>query len=295
MKEILKLFSDAQKEAIQGAKLFSSMEELRLVAGGGICLYGEGKMQMLHLPVSQKEVGTILSRACEHSVYAAQPQLTQGYVTIRGGHRIGVAGRAAMDGQRLSAITDISALCIRVARDCPMAAEGLLPLILSEGQIKSTLLIGVPGSGKTTCLRSLAHLLGGAQYGKKVVVIDARGELASVHLGVPQLSVGAFSCVLDRFPKKEAIEHAVRALAPDVIITDELGSAEDMAAAQNALTSGVSLLASVHGSHMSCVKENRFLLPLLKSGLLRQGIFLSKRRGPGTVERIVTDMTKGPA
>ena len=292
MQEMMKIFSDARKEAIQKAKNFHLAEEIRITSGG-ICLYAEGKTEVLPDLISQKEISAILSRACEYSVYAVQPQLTQGFVTIRGGHRIGVAGRAAMDGQKLSAITEISALCIRIARDRPMAAESLLPIVLSEGQVKSTLLIGRPGSGKTTCLRSLAYLLGGVQYGKKVVVIDSRGELASVYLGMPQLSVGAFTCVLDRFPKTEAIEHAVRALAPDVIVTDELGGSADAAAALGALTAGVSLLASVHGEHFHHVRENRHLLPLLQSGLMRQGVFLSSRRRPGTVERVITDMTKG--
>ena len=288
--EILHFLSDQRREQIAALEQWQQATEIRLVAGGMASLHWGNKFQPLGTsPVTFVEVGETLARACEHSVYAAQPQLIRGYVTVRGGHRIGVAGKAAFQNGKLSAVTEISALCIRIARDKPRAAEALLPPILSEHGVKNTLLIGKPGSGKTTCLRSLSYLLGGMTYGKKVVVIDTRGELASVWRGTPQLSVGMLTCVLDRFPKKEAIEHAVRALAPDVIVTDELGAPEDTEAVLYAMTAGVSLLASVHGESMNEIKERPELNTLLSSGLIHQGILLGNMPMPGTLKGKITD------
>ncbi|MDP3486426.1 MAG: ATPase, T2SS/T4P/T4SS family, partial [Bacillota bacterium] len=147
-----------------------------------------------------------------------------------------------------------------------------------------TLVISPPQAGKTTLLRDIARQL--SDKGQRVCIVDERSEIAGCYNGCPQLDVGLRTDVMDGCPKAEGMLMALRALSPDVIITDEIGRAEDAAAIEEALNSGVRVIASAHGSTYEEVAARPNLSTLLQRGLFQRVVILSNRRGPGTIEYI---------
>ena len=200
----------------------------------------------------QRQVEALAEALSEHSLYARSEETSQGYVTLRGGHRMGLCGRVTRQG-----LKDIASVCIRIAGQWPGCAASLLP------HAENLLIIGPPGSGKTTLLRDLARQLSTGRQARQVALIDERGELAACVHGVPQLDVGESCDVLDGCPKPEAVAWLVRSMAPQVIITDELAGAEDAAALLDAMACGAAVIASCHGTNLSEVANRPAMAALM--------------------------------
>ena len=243
-------------------------------------------------------IQALVDRVCGGSVYAVAEQLRQGFVTLPGGHRIGFGGRAVLGTQQsVHTLTDISSAVIRIARSLPGVARPLLPRLLvarpgRRAQLASTLVLSPPGAGKTTLLRDLARLaswgvpelgLAGAQ----VVIVDERSELAGTFRGMPQHDVGPRTDVLDGCPKVEGIHWALRALGPDVLVTDEIGTPADAEAVARAAHSGCTILASAHADDVSQARRRPGLALLFELGVFTRLVVLSRRNGPGTVEQVI--------
>jgi len=229
-----------------------------------------------------------------YSLYAFEEELRQGYLTIPGGHRVGLAGRTVVEGGRVKVLRDISSLNFRLARQVKGTGEKVLAFIFDRrmGRIMHSLVISPPQGGKTTLLRDLARLISeGAgilgQAGKKVGIVDERSELAGCYRGVPQLDVGFRTDVLDGCPKAEGIMLMLRSLSPQVIITDEIGRGEDVKAIEEAVHAGVSVIASAHGSSLEEICQRPIMGGLLQKNYFERLIFLSNNRGPGTLEMII--------
>lgn len=199
----------------------------------------------------QRQVETLAEALSEHSLYARSEETRQGYVTLRGGHRMGLCGQVTSQG-----LKDIGSVCIRIACSWPGCADALLP------HADNLLIIGPPGSGKTTLLRDIARQLSTAKQARQVAVIDQRGELAACVHGVPQLDVGACD-VLEGCAKPEAVAWLVRSMAPQVIITDELSGAEDAAALLDAMACGCTVVASCHGTSLTEVANRPAMAALM--------------------------------
>ena len=194
----------------------------------------------------KRQLETLIEALSGHSLYARTDETRQGYITLQGGHRMGLCGRVtATDGR--SVVVDYGSVCIRIAAEWPGAADALLPRM---GPGCSVLIIGVPGSGKTTMLRDLARQLASGRKARQVAIVDERSELAACVAGVPQLNVGDCADVLDALPKAAAIPWLVRSMAPQVIITDELGGDADAAAVLEAHHCGTGICASAHGASL---------------------------------------------
>ncbi len=183
----------------------------------------------------------------EHSLYARTEETSQGYVTLRGGHRMGLCGRVTRTDSR-SVLSDIGSVCIRIAGEWPGCADPLTARLLEVPQ--SMLIIGPPGSGKTTLLRDLARQLASGRRARQVAVVDERSELAACVGGIPQLDIGERADVLEGLRKQEAFSWLLRAMSPEIIVTDELGSDTDAAAVLEAANSGVAVCASAHGTSL---------------------------------------------
>ena len=217
---------------------------------------------------------------CRHSVYAYEEELRQGFFTIEGGNRVGVAGN--WGGNGFSAVTSLN---LRVARwvTCELPQQVQRYLAETAG---SLLVAGVPGSGKTTFLRTLVQHL--SQKDAVVCVVDERGELMAGESGSAPLP-GRMRCdVYTRCPKAEGIEMALRCMNPAFIVCDELGTAQDAAAVERGLVSGVRFLASVHCDSPQALRQKPFLQNLLHVGAFRQAVFLDGREKPGTVAEWAT-------
>ena len=179
------------------------------------------------------------------SVYAFENEIRNGYITLAGGHRVGITGDAVVVGGEISHIRTVQSLNYRFAREVIGAADSVMEKIYDGKYIKNTLIMSPPMCGKTTMLRDVARQL--SLLGKKVSIVDERGEIAALAMGVPSFSLGANCDVLSGVDKADGMLLMLRAMSPDVIITDEIGDERDFAAISEIKKRGVSIITSLHG------------------------------------------------
>lgn len=266
------------------------VQEIRLRAGQPVQFTVRGRLSPCrkYLPaaracalLSQQELQRCFVALCRHSVYAYEQELRQGYFTISGGNRVGVAGTAGPGG-----FACVTSLSLRVARwvTCPLPMPVQQALSAPGGGI---LVAGPPGSGKTTFLRSMIAFLG---RGERIFcVADERGELLAGD-GSGFTKTAGLGDVYTRWPRAKAVEMALRCMNPQFIVCDELGTAADAQALEQGLASGVVFLASVHCDAPEGLTKKPHLKRLLDTGAFAQAVFLDGRERPGTVARIV-DLT----
>ncbi len=223
--------------------------ELRVRSGREVrILTQSGEISCGFTPTPQ-QVEQMAEALCEHALYARAEEQRHGFVTLRGGHRMGLCGRVIAQGQSIRALREISSFCVRIACERRGAADKLLPhLIDAEGRARSLMILGLPGMGKTTLLRDVCRSL--SDSGLRIGLVDERSELAATCGGSPQLDIGPNTDVLDACPKDIGMLWMLRSMSPDAIATDELGGISDANAVLDAARSGVSVLATMHGSDL---------------------------------------------
>ncbi len=240
--------------------------------------------------VTRDEIEKILSLVSNCSYYALESEFAGGYVTIPGGHRVGIAGEVAVWDDGSLRIREVSAMNFRVARQVKGVGEKVAARLSHEsGRLHSTLIISPPGCGKTTLLRDLCRLsaAGYVPAGLRPCqtgVVDERSEIAACYLGVPQHDLGPRVDVLDKCPKAKGIMMLLRSMGPEVIATDEIGNDDDAKAVASALSAGVSILATCHGDSVEGLRRRPYSSWLVSSGYFGRVVVLSGRMGPGTVE-----------
>lgn len=242
--------------------------------------------------VTREDGDKIMNLISRHSVYALEEELRRGYITLSGGHRIGIAGKAVTERGKIKMLRDIRSFNFRIAKAQIGVATRILPSLLDcNGRILNTLIISPPRCGKTTLLRDLARLLstGDHQFGvgdHRVAIVDERSEIAGCLDGIPQHDLGPRVDVLDHCPKAEGTMMLIRSMSPDVILTDEIGKSEDTQAIKEAMHAGVNIITTVHGSDLSDIEQRPSLLPLFHSETFERFVQLSARQGVGTVEGV---------
>lgn len=241
--------------------------------------------------VSEEDCLQTLNLLSHYSLYAFEEEVQRGFVTVAGGHRVGLVGKAVVENGRVRHLRDIAGFNVRIARERPGAAKGVLPLLLTGGRLLSTMIVSPPQCGKTTLLRDLVRMVsnGVPELGlcpRKVGVVDERSEIAGCVRGVPTLDVGVRTDVLDGCPKAEGMMMMIRAMSPEVLVTDELGRREDALAVQEAAGAGVVLLVTAHGQDLNDVARRPVLSAIVQSGAFDRFVVLSRRKGPGTVEGV---------
>lgn len=199
---------------------------------------------------SPEQLQGLLEHICSYSLYAYEDELRQGFITVNGGHRVGVAGQAVLEDGHVRSIKNISFLNLRISHEVKGAADGVISRMYQRGRLKSALIISPPGCGKTTLLRDLIRQVSdGNSYGAgmTVGVVDERSELGGSFLGIPQNDLGMRTDVLDACPKEQGMFLLLRSMSPQVIAIDELGSLEELKQLRRARACGCRILATVHG------------------------------------------------
>lgn len=224
--------------------------------------------------VSAEEVQTAFGRVCENSVYAHLEEIRQGFITVRGGHRVGICGKTVCDGERIKTFREISSLNFRIAREVLGLGDGVMKYIISGRKVKSALLIAPPQMGKTTLLRDIIRQV--SNRGFKVGVTDDRGELGAMYEGVLGNDLGAQTDVVDGAPKAEAVEFLLRTMSPKVIASDEIASKEDAVALCKAAGTGVKIIASSHGESVEDALSRRVLAPLFEEKVFDIAILINR-------------------
>lgn len=240
----------------------------------------------------------LLDLLTNHSLYTFEEELKRGYITVAGGHRVGLAGRTVLEHGRVKLIRDVGSFNIRVAREMIGVGRGVLPALWDEASanVHQTLVISPPRHGKTTLIRDLARLISaggwsnghGEQAGRQVGIVDERSEIAACVKGVPVFDVGPRTDVLDGCPKAEGMMMLIRSMAPDVLVVDEIGRPEDAEAIHEALHAGVRVIASAHGRDIEDVSRRPVMRELLRERLFERFVILSRSRGTG-VRQLVCD------
>ena len=232
--------------------------------------------------VTKTDITTALEIISRGSLYSLENEIKQGFITIAGGHRIGIVGKAVIKDSQISYIKDISGLNYRFAKQILGVADCIIDRLICDNSLKNTLIVSPPQCGKTTLLRDIARQLSCMDY--KVSIIDERSEIAGVVDGVSSYDVGVNTDVFDSCPKATGMNLVLRSMSPQVLITDEIGTEADIEAIQTALSCGVAVIASIHAASRSDLLIKPRFTPLL--ALFERIITLSKRRGSGTIEEV---------
>ncbi|MCM3784121.1 stage III sporulation protein AA [Neobacillus mesonae] len=230
---------------------------------------------------SRDDTYRFLDLISNHSLYTLEEELRKGFITVPGGHRIGLAGRTVLKGGKVEHLRDISGFNVRIAKEIKGAADRLMPQIweAKTSRIKHTLILSPPQQGKTTLLRDLSRQISAGSEGRKsfkVGIVDERSEIAGSYKGVPTFDVGPRTDVMDACPKAEGMMMLIRSMSPEVLIVDEIGRQEDAEAIKEALGAGISVIASAHGRDLSELRRRPALQELIHEQYFQLFVILDR-------------------
>ena len=282
MEEILNFLPEILKQKIISANM-NNIEEIRLRTTKPVILKNNIEEKVLDYIISQEAVLQVLQRLCDNSLYSYQNQICEGFITLKGGHRVGVTGNAIIKDGKVATLSYISSLNFRIARQVLNCSNEAIMYILNENTIWNTLIVSPPGLGKTTLLKDIIRKIsnGIPEMNFKGItcgVVDERGEISATYKGISQNDLGVRTDVIDNIPKALGMKMLVRSMSPKVIIADEIGSKEDIEAIEYAVSSGVNGIFTAHGNSLEQIRENPILNQLVLNGYIDKILILDNKR-----------------
>ena len=276
---------------------YERLYEIRLRAGRPVFLTYDGGESFLRSRgrepylVTREDLKETLEYVSGYSLYAYEEELRQGYLSVQGGHRVGVTGKVILDGDRIRGMKYISCINVRLAHQVLGCADEVVPFIRKKDWTAHTLIISPPRCGKTTLLRDVIRQLSNGREdipapGLTVGVVDERSELAGCYQGIPQNDLGMRTDVLDGCPKAAGMQMLIRSMSPAVVAVDELGKEEDFRAVEAVIHCGCKLIATAHGNDVEDVLRMPFFRRLREMEVFERYIVLGKDGRAGAVKGI---------
>jgi len=289
MNLITKYFPKHIKEALENnisEEEVNIIEEIRIRINLPIIVKLAKKEKIIDYKVSNEDINYIFQKICENSIYAYQNQIANGFVTIKGGNRVGIVGTAVVQNGKVTNLNYVSGLNFRIAQEIIGCSNKIMPNIIRGETIYNTLIIAMPGMGKTTLLRDIIRNLsngftdGNTKIkGQNISVIDERGEISATYRGGSQNDLGIRTDVLNDIPKAIGMKMAIRSMAPQIIAADEIGSVDDVNAIQYAICCGIKGIFTAHGNGVEDVKKNTELKSLIDNKIFEKFIIIKKEDG----------------
>lgn len=304
--QIIKIFPSRVRKALAESRVdFEQLQEIRLRIHAPLLLLYKNQEYYVEenggitteienaAVITRQELQETLQLVSNYSLYAYEEELRQGFITIQGGHRIGMAGKMITEGSHIRSMKYISFLNIRISHEMKGCADPVLPYIIQGEKVLQTLIVSPPKCGKTTLLRDLVRQLSNGQgtgKGLTVGVVDERSEIGACYMGEPQNELGIRTDVLDCCPKAKGMMMLIRTMSPEIIAVDEIGSREELEAMEYVVNCGCKLIATIHGNSMEDVRQKPVLRRLVEEKMFERYILLNNQEHIGNVAAIFDAM-----
>ena len=294
--QILNILAETIRERLIKENLdFAELQEIRLRIDKPLIIVYRNQEKVLPMDSSEKyyvtkeDVRETMDYISHYSLYAYEKELKQGFLTIEGGHRVGVMGKVVLEGTTVKNIQYISSVNIRIAHEKIGCADRVMKHITKDREVCHTLIISPPRGGKTTLLRDIIRQISDGNdfvKGVTVGVVDERSEIGGCYQGIAQNQLGMRTDILDCCPKAEGMLMLIRSMSPQVLAIDEIGTAEEIHAVEYAMQCGCKLIASVHGLDMEEAREKPILGELIRRHRFERYVILGNNRYPGEIVHI---------
>lgn len=300
--ELIKIFSINIRKILLKSNLdFQLLQEVRLRVNGPLIVIYKGleyflsengdliheEPQAYH--VNKNEIKEMMDYISSYSLYAFEDEIRQGFITIQGGHRIGIAGKTVIDDEKITGLKYISYINVRISHEVKGCANKVMPFIANDKEVYHCLIISPPRCGKTTLLRDIIRQISNGingVTGKTVGVVDERSEIGGCYMGVAVNDLGIRTDILDCCPKAKGMLMLIRSMSPSVIAVDEIGDYEDVKAIEAVINCGCKLLATVHGSSIEDIKNKPLLQKMLTEKVFERYIVLDNSKNVGNIREI---------
>ena len=233
--------------------LQNQAEEIRLRCGSKMtALIGGQETDISEKAVNENDLARLIENATGSSVHSFAETIKNGFIPMRGGHRLGLCGAAVMKNGEIATIRSFSSLNLRIAREHTGISDSIIPELIHDGTPQNTLIVSPPGFGKTTLLRDIIRNL---SKDFRIGVVDERCEIGGSFMCRLQFDLGSRTDILESCSKPCGIPLLIKSMSPQIVCVDEITSEADVRAIESAMCCGVSIIATAHAYGLSDFKK----------------------------------------